>query len=119
MEEKCEEKYLGDIVSNDGRNMKNFKARVAKAIGIVRNIMTKLEGIPFGKYYFEVAIILRNSLFVSSVLCNSEAWYNITNAELEYLETADLLLLRKILNAPKSTPREMLFLELGCIRLSD
>ena len=119
MEEKSEETYLGDIVSNDGRNMKNFKARVAKAIGIIRNIMTKLEGIPFGKYYFEVAIILRNSLFVSSVLCNSEAWYNITNAELEYLETADLLLLRKILNAPKSTPKEMLFLELGCIRLRD
>ena len=31
----------------------------------------------------------------------------------------DLLLLRKILNAPKSTPKEMLFLELGCIRLRD
>ena len=119
MEEKNEEKYLGDILSNDGRNIKNFKARVAKGTGIVRNIMTRLEGIPFGKYFFEVAIILRNSLLVSSVLCNCEAWYNITRAELEYLETVDVMLLRKILNAPRATPKEMLFLELGCMRLRD
>ena len=49
------------------------------------------------------------------MLCNSEAWYNITNTELNLLETIDLRLLRKILNAPKSTPKEMLYLELGCI----
>ena len=30
MEEKAEDKYLGDIISNDGRNIKNVKARVAK-----------------------------------------------------------------------------------------
>ena len=77
IEEKVEERYLGDIIANDGKNMKNFKVRVTKAIGIIRNIMTRLEGIPFGKYYFEVAIILRNSLLVSSILCNCEAWYNI------------------------------------------
>ena len=81
--------------------------------------MTKLEGIPFGKYYFEVAMILRNSLLVSSVLCNSEAWYNVTGSELDYLESVDLMLLRKILNTPKSTPKEMMYLELGCLPLRD
>ena len=86
-----------------------------KGTGIVNKIMTMLDGIPFGQFYFEVALILRNSLLVSSMLCNSEAWYNITNTELNLLETIDLRLLRKILNAPKSTPKEMLYLELGCI----
>ena len=74
-----------------------------------------LDGIPFGQFYFEIALILRNSLLVSSMLCNSEAWYNITNSELNFLETVDLMLLRKILNVPKTTPKEMLYLELGCI----
>ena len=83
LEEVSDDKYLGDIISNDGRNLKNFKARVNKGEGIVNRIMTLLDGIPFGKYYFEVAIILRNSLLVSSMLCNSEAWYNVTNAELD------------------------------------
>ena len=41
MEEKSEERYLGDILSNDGRNMKNFKSRVNKGTGIVNGIMTK------------------------------------------------------------------------------
>ena len=99
--------------------MKNIKARVSKGTGIVNNIMTKLEGIPFGKYYFEVAMILRNSLLVSSVLCNSEAWYNVTDAELDYLETVDLMLLRKVLNTPKSTPKEFMYLELGCLPFRD
>ena len=115
MEEKSEEKYLGDIVSTDGKNLKNIKARIAKGKGIVNRILTVLDGIPFGKHYFEVGILLRNSLLVSSMLFNCEAWYNVTDAELNLLETIDLLLLRQLLNAPMGTPKEMLFLELGCI----
>ena len=115
MVEVEEEKYLGDVISRDGKNIKNFKARVNKGTGIVNKIMNMLDGIPFGQFYFEVALILRNSLLVSSMLCNSEAWYNITNSELNFLETVDLMLLRKILNVPKTTPKEMLYLELGCI----
>ena len=49
------------------------------------------------------------------MLCNSEAWYNLTISELNLLETVDEMLLRKLLNTPKSTPKEMLYLELGCI----
>ena len=113
MEEKADEKYLGDIISKDERNLKNIKARVNKGKGIVRKILNILEGIPFGKLFFQVAVLLRNTLLVSSMLCNSEAWVNLTNAELELLETVDVMLLRNILNAPVSTPKEMLFLELG------
>ena len=42
-------------------------------------------------------------------------WYNVTNHELELLETVDLMILRGILKAPKSTPKEMLLLELGLV----
>ena len=115
MEERQDEKYLGDIIANDGRNIKNIKARVNKGFGIVTKIMGILDTIPFGNLYFEIAMILRSSLLTSSMLCNSESWYHITLAEMKLLETADVLLLRKILNAPKATPVEMLYLELGCI----
>ena len=87
-----DEKYLGDVISTDGKNIKNIKARVAKGKGIVSRILSILEGIPFGQFYFEVALILRNSLLVSSMLCNSETWYNITKAELDLLETVDVQL---------------------------
>ena len=116
MEDTESERYLGDIISNNGRNMNNFKARVNKGIGIVNNIFTYLEAIPFGKHYFEVGIMLRNSLLVSSVLCNSEAWYNVTEAEYNFIETVELMFMRRILNTPKTTPKEMLYLELGCLQ---
>ena len=67
MELKAEEKYLG-MSSSDGKNFKNIQERVNKGKGIIRNILSMLEGIPFGKYFFEVAIILRNCLLVGSVL---------------------------------------------------
>ena len=34
MEEKLEEKYLGDVISTDGRNLKIIQQRVAKGKGI-------------------------------------------------------------------------------------
>ena len=49
------------------------------------------------------------------MIYNSEAWYNVTNRELDLLESVDLQFLRNILNAPKSTPKEMLYLEMGCV----
>ena len=119
MENREEEKYLGDIISCDGRNIKNVKARVAKGKGIVSRIISILDGIPFGKYYYEVGVILRNSLLISSMLFNTEAWYNITQAELELLESVDILFLRRLLNAPRATPKEMLYLELGCVPLRE
>ena len=92
-----------------------MKARVAKGKGIVSRILTILEGIPFGEFYFEIAVVLRNALLVSSMLCNSECWYNVTKAELDLLETIDVQFLRRTLKVPKSTPKEMLYLELGCV----
>ena len=117
MEEKSEEKYLGVIISKDGKNMKNIKERVAKGVGIVKRILTILDSIPLGKHYFEVAMILRDSLLISSILYNAEAWYNLTNIELTLIETVDLMFFRKLLKAPKGTPIEMFYLELGCLPL--
>ena len=119
MEDTQEEKYLGDVISSDGRNIKNVKARIKKGKGIVTRILTILEGIPFGDFYFEIGVLLRNALLVSSMLCNSEAWWNVTKTELDLLETIDVKFLRNMLKVPKSTPKEMLFLETGCIPFRD
>ena len=56
---------------------------------------------------------------MSTVLCNSEAWFNLSKAELNLLETVDTMLLRRILSTPKTTPKEMLFLELGVLPLRE
>ena len=113
METVQHEKYLGDILTNDGKNTRNIAARKNRGIGVVNQILTILEEICFGKYYFQVAMVLRNSLLISSLLTNSEAWYNLSSKDVTELERVDEDLLRKVLECPISTPREMLYLELG------
>ena len=113
METTDSEKYLGDIISNDGTNTKNIKNRQNKGQGASTQVILILENIYFGKYYFQAAVALRNSLLISTMLFNSETWYNVTNVELERLEKIDEKCLRKILNAPFATPKIMLYLELG------
>ena len=61
-----------------------------------------------------MALILRNSLFINSILLNAEVWHRLTKADVEELESVDNALLR-ILEAPASTPTHMFYLELGCI----
>ena len=47
VEEIMEEKEdIGDILSKDGKNIKNIQARESKGIGIVNRIRTLLNGIP-------------------------------------------------------------------------
>ena len=55
MEEKDKECYLRDIISKDGKNLKNIQARAMKGKGIVQRILNILDGIPFGTLFFEVA----------------------------------------------------------------
>ena len=60
---KSEQMYQGDIISSDGKHDKNRKNRKNKGLGKIDEIMQILQSLFFGKYYFEVALILRSSLF--------------------------------------------------------
>ena len=52
MEEVSSEKYLGHIISNDGRNISNIKAQINKGTGIMKKILTMLDEIPSKKNHF-------------------------------------------------------------------
>ena len=58
MKVKGEQVYLVDVISSDGKHAKNVTARKNKALGTIDQIMQILETVFFGKYHFEVAMIL-------------------------------------------------------------
>ena len=89
LEKVVDEKYLGDVISVDGKNSKNIQARKGKASGIINQISSIFQDVCFGPFYFEVGLILRNSLFLNSVLVNSEAWYGLSDDDIEELEKQD------------------------------
>ena len=75
--------------------------------------MQILETVYFGKYHFEVAMILRSSMLLSSLLLNSEAWVNLKEKDIRCLEQSDEILLGKVLDCEANTSNIAKYLELG------
>ena len=109
--------YLGDEISADGSNKLNIQRRVKKGNGIVSQLMTLLQKTSLGKHYFRIALLLRDSIFLSSILTNSEVWYGLTASDIEELESLDRTLLRMFYKVPSSTPVAGLYLESGSLRI--
>ena len=72
MAEKSEQMYLGDVVSVDGKHDKNILSRKNKSMDRSNNGNSKFS--LFWTIFFEVALVLRTSLLLSSILLNSEPY---------------------------------------------
>ena len=92
------ETYLGDIICGSGFNDKNIEKRRNQGLATINQIISMLNMTSLGHYYFEIALILRESILVSKLLFNSEVWYNLSNKQIEKLEQIDEIYLRRILN---------------------
>ena len=110
-----EEKYLGDIITDDGNNNVNIKNRQSKGYGIVAEIASIVNEIPFGNHQFEVAIKLREAMLINGMLTNTEVTHGLTDKIIEDLERVDEFFIRQILKAHSKTPIESLYLETGVI----
>ena len=82
---------------------------------MITQIMNILESTYFGKHFFKVAIVLRDSLFLSSLLLNTEAWVNYTDKDVRILEQCDEILLTKIMDCGTNSSNAMKYLELGVV----
>ena len=107
--------YLGDEISNNGKNTENIKSRVSKGIGIVTDILNILKTIQNGHHYFETAVLLRDSMLINGILTNAEAWHNVTKNDVKELGKVDKMFFGKLLEAPFSTPSESFYLEFGIL----
>ena len=110
--------YLGDKVSSDGRNTKNVRDRTQKGVGLMGKVLKLVKNVGLGTFSVEIALLLRNTVFINGMLSNAEVWYNFTKAEVEEFEKVDRSFLQKILGVPKSVPSIGLYLEFGAMPLS-
>ena len=109
------EKYLGDILTTDGKINDNIEERYKKGMGIVNQILSILNEISFGEYFFEMAILFRQSMLLNSSLCNSEVLYGVNKQHIETLESVDRYFWRKVFKCPFSTPIEVFYMETNTI----
>ena len=61
----------------------NFSSKFAKGMGIVPQIMSILSEVSLGVHYFEIAMLLREAMFVNGILTNVEALYGIKKENIE------------------------------------
>ena len=115
MKKASSEKYLGDIITNNGKIDDNIESRVNKGNGQANTIMTLLQEISFGEHYFQMAILFRNSMLINSLLSSSEVLYNIELKHVKMLEKCDKSLLLRIMSAPSTSSYEAAYLETGCL----
>ena len=109
------ERYLGDILSSDNKRDSHINDRYNKGISYVNQILSILKEISFGYYYYEQALQFRNAKLINGMLCSVEALYGLTSSHIEKLERCDRYFMRKIFNAPRTTPTESFYLETGAL----
>ena len=111
--DKSYETYLGDIVCSSGSNDRNIENRYNQGIGSVGQIMTILNQVSLGHYYVEIGLAMRDTILISKLVFNSEVWYNVKDKQISKLEQIDQMFFRKLLNLPRSAPREGMYIECG------
>ena len=103
------------MITTDGRIDQNIDDRYNKGIGKVNEIMSMLQEVSFGPHYFQMAMLFRSSILLSSILCNAEVLYGVTKSHLEKLEQADRTFFRRLFEVPNCTTIEAFHLETSTI----
>ena len=113
MKKTDHETYLGDVICSSGRNEKNIASKANKGVGAISQIFAMLNQVTLGQFYFETALVMRDSMLISKLVASSEVWYNITKTEYQKLENIDETFTRRLLNVQSSVPKESLYIEIG------
>ena len=69
--------YLGDVICENGTLDATIEQRGQRSEGIITQISSILSSIHLGSFHFDIAMVLRDSQFVNSVMTNSEIWHNV------------------------------------------
>ena len=110
-------KYLGDFINDKGTNADLVEDRVKKGDGCAVNIFSIVQEVTFGCYTLEATLLLYNSVFLATMLYNSQSWSRLTNKDMSMLKGCQLSFLKRILHAPKSAPTAIVIGELGVLPL--
>ena len=108
-----EVKYLGNIISEDGNNNKNIEDRWKKGMGIISSVTAILNEVSLGKHYFNIGLLFRETNIINGILTCAEVWNNVTQNQIERLESVDETYLRSLFGAPATTTKEALYIETG------
>ena len=114
----CEEiRFLGDLINKSGNINQNIEDRLNKAIGLRTKVKSLISGISLGSYHFEICMIMREAVYLNSILVNGETWYFMTQRQLEALEAADAAFLQICFITSAKCVRDSYYSEAGITKV--
>ena len=107
--------YLGDPFNWKGNNDDLIQDRVGRGTKAMNCITSLIYEVNLGMHQISVWMLLYRSLFISTVLFNSQTWSCLRQKDLDTLQSLQLRVLKKMVGVPTSTPNSFIFLELGLL----
>ena len=107
--------YLGDVFNMWGNNEGLIEDRVRRAMKAMLTIVSLMAETNVGVYHVSTMLLLYRSLFLSTMLFNSQTWSKIRQKQMEKLRTQQLKFLKRIIGVGSYTSNAFVFLELGVL----
>lgn len=104
-------KYLGDILTPDGKIDETIAHRKSAVTGITAELSTIMDEV--GETRIEALIQYHNGIIIPKMLTNAETWSNISKQNIIELEKIQNTTIKRLLRLPKGTPSNGLRAELG------
>ena len=107
--------YLGDLFNEQGNNNDLIGDRVKRGMKAMITIMAMMAETDVGEHHINIMLLLYRSLFLSTMLFNSQTWSKLRKKDIEALRTIQLKFLKRIVGVASSTTNAFVFLELGVL----
>ena len=107
-------KYLGDIITSDGKNERNIEARKNKVTASIVSLNTIAASDVLRRIETTVLLELHDKIILSALLTNAEAWtLNITNRK--ELDKIEIQALKYMFDLPTHTPTPAIIYSFGTL----
>ena len=103
LQETSQYKYLGDVVTNNGRHTENIRARKQKTQATTTSINTISSSEILNRVESLVLLELHERLTIPALLNNAESWV-LNKTEMEEIERVEMQALKQLFKLPTHTP---------------
>ena len=110
-------KYLGDIITNDGKYKQNIEKRFNQVQAIMRQINTTASSDVMKNIEAKVILDLFNSCIVPSFLYNAQSWTLTKTDEIE-MDKLGIQILKRLFNLPEKTPNPAIIHSFGTLYIT-
>ena len=117
IEETDRYRYLGDVITNDGKNTENIKTRKTKIQATATNVKAMAGSHVLNRIGTSVLLELHDKTIIPCLLNNAETW-NLKKSEEEELERIEVQTLKNLFDLPLHTPTAAILFSFGILHTS-